>query len=143
MKKKNYDQIAAIEKAIAEKYGKDTVQDFRSDWSPEKEKEYLNQLKEANTTKNKNTSKVKVISGIEIKTNSIGRKKERICPVCKTYSFSGRDDLYMNRFKCCYECYVDFVAHEEERWKNGWRPDSERLAYAFRRRKNGNSVRNS
>ena len=21
----------------------------------------------------------------------------------------------MNRFDCCYECYVDFVAHEEQR----------------------------
>ena len=49
----------------------------------------------------------------------------------------------MNRFDCCYECYVDFVAHEEQRWADGWRPDSERLAYAFRRRKNGNSTRDS
>tara|TARA_Y100000592_G_C5414138_1_gene289701 strand:+ start:98 stop:529 length:432 start_codon:yes stop_codon:yes gene_type:complete len=143
MSENKYERIAAIEKAIAEKYGKDTVQDFRSGWNPEKEKAYLQQLKEANSNKNKVTSKVENITGVEIRTNTIGKKKERICPVCKTYSFSGRDDLYMNRFKCCYECYIDFVAHEEERWKSGWRPDSERLAYAFRRRKNGNSVGNS
>ena len=31
--------IAAIEKAIAEKYGKDTVQDFRNEWQEDKEKE--------------------------------------------------------------------------------------------------------
>ncbi len=45
MKKKDYNYIAAVEKAIAEKYGKETVQDFRSDWDQEKEKDYLDQLK--------------------------------------------------------------------------------------------------
>ena len=44
--KKDYNYIAALEKAIAEKYGKDAVQDFRSMWTPEKEKDYLSDLKE-------------------------------------------------------------------------------------------------
>jgi hypothetical protein len=37
--------LAAVEKAIAQKYGKNTVQDFRNEWAEEKEKDYLNQLK--------------------------------------------------------------------------------------------------
>jgi|TARA_B100000085_G_scaffold268741_1_gene279441 hypothetical protein len=141
--KKDYNYIAAVEKAIAEKYGKDAVQDFRSMWNPDKEKAYLSDLKEKYKEQKTPKNKTFEVSGIEIKSKSIGAKKERTCPVCKTYSFSGRDDLYMNRFDCCYECYVDFVAHEEQRWADGWRPDSERLAYAFRRRKNGNSARDS
>ena len=43
--KKDYDHIAAVEKAIAEKYGKDAAQDIRGDWGEEKEKEYLDQIK--------------------------------------------------------------------------------------------------
>ena len=41
---KDYNYIAAVEKAISEKYGKDTAQDFRSTWAPDKEKKYLEQL---------------------------------------------------------------------------------------------------
>jgi hypothetical protein len=112
-------------------------------WSPEKEKAYLEDLKEKHSKEKTTKKEVFEIKGVEIRINSVGAKKERTCPVCKTYSFSGKDDLYMNRFDCCYECYVDFVAHEEQRWADGWRPDPERLAYAFRRRKNGNSARDS
>ena len=45
MNKPDYNYIAAVEKAITKKYGKNTVQDFRSDWQQEKEKDYLDQLK--------------------------------------------------------------------------------------------------
>ena len=51
MNKKDPNYIAAVEKSIAEKYGKVTVQDFRSEWSPEKEKEYVEELKKASHTK--------------------------------------------------------------------------------------------
>ena len=43
--KKDYDHIAAVEKAIAEKYGKDAAQDIRGGWGEEKEKEYLNRFR--------------------------------------------------------------------------------------------------
>ena len=45
MKNVHYDYNAAVEKPVAEKYGKETVQDFRSLWQVEKEKDYLQQLK--------------------------------------------------------------------------------------------------
>ena len=37
--------VAKVEKAIAQKYGKEAIQHPRSDWSDEKEKDYLEQLK--------------------------------------------------------------------------------------------------
>ena len=46
MSKKDLNKIAAIEKAIAEKYGEDAVSNPRSNWGDEKEKEYLEQLSE-------------------------------------------------------------------------------------------------
>ena len=43
---KNYDQIAAIEKAISEKYGEETIVNPKANWDENKEKEYLQQMKE-------------------------------------------------------------------------------------------------
>ena len=134
--KKDYDQIAAIEKAIAEKYGKDTAQDIRGDWGDEKEKEYLNQIKSLNKSKSTHGKRTtQIADNTFISENVNRRKEERSCPVCKTYSFSMKDDLYMNRFSCCHDCYIDFVVDREDRWKNGWRPSEDRIEQAMHRRK--------
>tara|TARA_B100000131_G_C18003869_1_gene567600 strand:+ start:96 stop:476 length:381 start_codon:yes stop_codon:yes gene_type:complete len=120
--KKDYNFIAALEKAVAEKYGKEAAQDIRSSWNPEKEKEYLRQLKNSRDKQKNHTAK--------------REKSSRTCPVCKTYSFSGADDLYMNRFNCCYMCYVDFVERREDEWKNGSRPTEEFVEKILKGRKN-------
>ena len=134
-KKVNWEYVASVEKAIAEKYGKDAVQDFRSCWDEEKEKEYLAQLKEA-SYKEKSVEKEKInIDGVLISKKVNERKYDRTCPVCKTYSFSMKDDLYMNRFRCCQKCYYDFVHDREERWYTGWRPSDERIQEVLKRRK--------
>jgi len=135
--KKDPNYLAAVEKAITEKYGKDTVQDFRNQWQEDKEKDYLKQLKRL-TKKNDNLSSTKeefVVGDIKITKRRSKQKQDRTCPVCKTYSFSRRDDLYMNRFKCCHDCYLDFVIGREEAWNNGERPTDEHIEYALRRRK--------
>lgn len=121
---KDYNYIAAVEKAISEKYGKDTVQDFRSGWQPDKENQYLGQLKERRkklSKKHKRRTSY-TVGDVEIRISRKPSTSSRSCPVCKTYSFSSADDLYMNRFKCCEKCYIDYVEFREERWKNGWRP---------------------
>jgi len=137
MTNKDYNYIAAVEKAITEKYGKGTVQDFRSDWPEQKETEYLRQLKKRN--KRRLTFALKTLPEIKgdvlVKNPAKERSADRTCPVCKTYSFSSRDDLYMNRFHACYACYIEFVDQREDRWQEGWRPDDERMELALRRRK--------
>ena len=135
--RKDPNTIAAIEKAIAEKYGKDTVQDFRNEWQEDKERHYLNQLKEMRIERDKfSMYKEEVVVGdVKITKRSNSQKQDRSCPVCKTYSFSRRDDLYMNRFKCCYDCYIDFIQYREEEWKSGVRPTNEQIETALRRRK--------
>jgi hypothetical protein len=52
MKDKELNQIAAIEKAIAEKYGTERLQTPLANWDETKEKEYLSQMK-AVLSKNK------------------------------------------------------------------------------------------
>ena len=43
--KKDPDKIARIEKAMAKKYGIESVQNPKSNWNEEKERQYLEQLK--------------------------------------------------------------------------------------------------
>ena len=45
MKDKELNKIAAIEKAISKKYGKEAVQNPRGNWDEEKEKDYIEQVK--------------------------------------------------------------------------------------------------
>ena len=128
--KKDPDYVAAVEKAISEKYGKKTAHNIKSNWTPEKEKEYLEQLKEA-ARLNKGRKQRATAS------------TSRSCPVCKTYSFSSRDDLYMLRFSTCYSCYVDFVSPDIYKWQQGKRPDKKYVEEILRRRKNGNRPRDN
>lgn len=135
--KKDPNYIAALEKAISEKYGKDTVQDFRNTWEEDKEKEYLEQLKILQTKLDvfKENQEEVIIGDVKIRKRRRDQNEDRTCPVCKTYSFSRSDDLYMNRFKSCHDCYIDFIFGREEAWKNGERPIDEHIEYALRRRK--------
>ena len=127
MTKKDTNYIASVEKAIAAKYGKETVQDFRSEWSEEKEKDYLSSLKKRNKTKD-------ILIPATKKTDPT---VSRTCPVCETYSFSSKDDLYMIRYQCCFQCYLEHVVAREDRWKSGYRPTDEEVQLRIRRRKNG------
>ena len=101
-------------------------------------KKYLSQIK-AISKKSQSKDSIKVdVGGIFIPKAVIGKKNNRSCPVCKTYSFSSKDDLYMNRFKCCFDCYIEFVQGREDRWNNGYRPDQKRIQEMLnRRKKNG------
>ena len=123
MKEKDLNQIAKIEKAIKEKYGDEAIQNPKGNWSKEKEEKYLEDLKAfyKNTSRAKNTEED---SGFLVKTKKTKHTVERTCPVCGSYSFSGQDDLYMTKFQCCFECYVQYVEGREERWKTGWRPNN-------------------
>ena len=136
--KKDPDEIAAIERLFAEDYGEKSTKNFRSNWNEEKEKKYLSQLNSfSKRIKSKDSIKVDV-GGVLIPKAVVGKKSNRSCPVCKTYSFSSKDDLYMNRFKCCFNCYIDFVQGREERWDKGYKPDQERIQASLnRRKKNG------
>tara|TARA_R110001592_G_scaffold266942_2_gene532821 strand:- start:631 stop:1011 length:381 start_codon:yes stop_codon:yes gene_type:complete len=123
--KKDLNQIAKIEKAMAKKFGNETIINPKSNWDDEKEKEYLEQLKVFYSEEEKREEDKINKDGFFIPRNLINKEVERVCPVCETYSFSGRDDLYMNKFECCWKCYIQYVEDREERWTNGWRPNKE------------------
>ena len=123
-----FDKIAQYEKAIAQKYGDKCVENPKKEWSDEKEKQYQEQLKELyqqKTEAQEGKDKVEV-DGFLISKKLLNRDNNRICPVCDIYSFEIRDNIYMNKFDCCFNCYVQWVEDREDRWKTGWRPTKEK-----------------
>ncbi len=123
--KKDLNQIAKIEKAMSEKFGQESVINPKSGWDDQKEKEYLEDLKEFYSEESKQGEDKINEDGFFITRNLINKEIKRVCPVCDTYSFSGRDDLYMNKFECCRACYIQWVEGGEKKWLEGWRPDKE------------------
>ena len=121
--KKDLNEIAAIEKAIKDKYGEEAIQNPKKTWDEEKEKKYLQGLKEFYGKKSK-SRRVEKKEGFIVKNKKASNAQSRSCPVCGSYSFNAKDDLYMNKFECCFACYVQHVEDREERWKTGWRPNN-------------------
>ena len=126
MSNKDWDRIATIEQAISKKYGSEAVQNPRGNWTDEKEREYLDQIKrlaKKETHLLEKDEKVEV-NGILMPKKLLNKESNRTCPVCGTYSFSVSDDVYMNKYQCCYKCYIQYVEDREERWLSGWRPNN-------------------
>ena len=125
MKKEDPSQIAAIEKAIAEKYGVETIQNPRGNWDETKEKEYLEQMKEfyQKTQLNEEWQEKIDVNGIKISKKLFNRESLKCCPICNSFAKKSMDDVCLVKFECCFKCYVQYVEEREERWLKGWRPN--------------------
>lgn len=115
---------AKLEKII-EKYGEDVLVDTtQTDQDEESAKQREKLEKKLRKVYAPDVEKVDV-GGFLVSKELVRSDNNRTCPVCNTYSFSSKDDLYMNKFECCFDCYIQYVENREERWKTGWRPDHE------------------
>ena len=124
MTKKDLNYIASVEKAIKEKYGEETIQNPMSGWDEEKEKEYLQQMTELYNKSNKNKhwqDKIDV-NGIKVTKKLLNKESLQTCPVCGAFPKKSMDDVCLLKFKCCGNCYIQYVEGREERWQSGWRP---------------------
>ena len=122
------DYVARLEKAISQKYGEEATHNPQRHWDENKEKEYLQQSVEEQQKFAKNAESQDKIEadGFLINKKLLNRDHNRTCPVCSKYSFHPRDDLYMNKYQACFECYIQYIeGGREERWTNGWRPNKE------------------
>ena len=122
MKSKVSNYAVKVEKAIAERYGEETVVHPKSQWDDDKEQEYLRELQN-NYRQGKSESEQIELDGGLISKELLNKESERSCPTCNTYSFKSVDDLYMTKFDCCFKCYIQYVEGREDRWKSGWRPN--------------------
>jgi len=124
MKNNELDKIAAIEQAIAKKYGEETVQNPHANWDEDKEKDYIEQMKEFYKTKSLNErwqDKIDV-NGIKVTKKLLNRESSRTCPICGTFPKRSMDDVCLLKFDCCNTCYTQYVEDREDRWLKGWRP---------------------
>ena len=122
-----HDRIAAIEKAIKEKYGAEAIANPKANWDENKEKQYLQQMKDLynrNNKKRQYTEKVDV-NGIKISKKLLNRESLKNCPVCNAFPKSVKDDVSLIKFECCNKCYIKFVEDREDRWLKGWRPNED------------------
>ena len=124
MDKRN--KIAGIEKAIKEKYGEKAIAHPRANWDDDKEREYLEQIKKLAERKRRVAEKTDKVDngGFFVSKKLLNKESKRKCPVCSIYSFNVQDDVYMNKYECCFKCYIQYVEDREDRWKTGWRPDN-------------------
>ena len=122
---RDWDHIAKIEKAINQKYGKEAIVNPNSGWDEEKEKDYLEQLKEMSDKQSaldEQQEKVEA-DGFLINKKLLTRETTILnCSVCKKRLRTVKDDIYNSKFECCQKCYIQYVEDREERWLNGWRP---------------------
>ena len=125
MTNKDLNYIAAVEKAIKEKYGEETIQNPASNWDEEKEKQYLQQMKElySKSTKNKEWQDKVDVNGIKVTKKLLNRESLKCCPVCGSFPKKSMDDVCLVKFDCCSNCYIKYVEGREDRWLTGWRPN--------------------
>ena len=127
MNKKDPNYIPALEKAIKEKYGELATMNPKFFWNPDKEQEYISQVKESlkKEVKHEETREKEDLGGILIPKKLINKNNKNCC-VCKKYSFDKKDDVYLNKFLTCFDCYIKYIEDREERWLSGWRPNGEK-----------------
>jgi hypothetical protein len=117
---KNLDYIARLERAISRKYGPEAILNPKAGWSEEKEKHYLEQLKSLDK---KETYSEKVeINGVLVPKKLVSREIKRVCPTCKTYSFSLKDDVYMAKYECCARLLCSVCRRQRRKMVTGLAP---------------------
>ena len=124
---KNLDKIAQLERAISKKWGEESIQNPRKHWDDEKEEAYLEQLEELHKKELQISDKERKIDngGFFITEKLLNREGNlESCPVCEKVNRTAKDDVYILKLQCCYNCYTQWVEGREERWEKGWRPNN-------------------
>jgi len=63
------------------------------------------------------------LNGIKVSKKLFNRDSIRCCPVCGSFARTAKDDVYLIKFECCDNCYIQYVEDREGRWLKGWRPN--------------------
>jgi len=113
---KDLNYVAALEKAITEKYGEKAASNPRAGWNPEKEAQYQQEVKEAYKKERDNTDAqhLQEIDGVLVSKKLINKNIDRQCQLCKKYSFYRYDDLFLTKYSCCQICYLDKIKDKDK-----------------------------
>ncbi len=126
MAKDDPQYVVKLEKAIEKKYGTEAIQNPKSNWTKEKEQDYLEQTKQfyKKIDENKKKSEKEFRDGFFISKRFLSNESKRSCLTCGKYSFSFQDDMYFTKYDCCFDCFINYVDGREARWLSGWRPNN-------------------
>jgi GTP cyclohydrolase I len=100
----DYNHIAAVERAIAQKYGEEATRNPASYWTPEKEKEYLKQLKKV--VDQDNINKVSTESGFLLDEKLVNISKISSCSKCSSRITTLNDKVYFSKLNVCEKCFI-------------------------------------
>lgn len=123
--KRDMEYVGKVEKAIADKYGEEATVNPRSLWDEQKEQEYLEQAKK-NAEKyyeKEQDDDIVEKDGIFVSKKLLNKSNANSCPVCSKYLAGTRDSIFILKWECCEQCYINLVEGREERWIAGWRPE--------------------
>ena len=123
--KRDMEYVGKVEKAIADRYGVESTVNPRSLWDEEKEKDYIKQAEEnaAKYYKKEEDDDIVEKDGIFISKKLLNKSNTDACNICSKYMLSSKDKVFLLKWNCCNDCYIQWVEGREERWKNGWRPE--------------------
>ena len=121
---KDPDYAFKLEKAISKKYGPETIVNPSSNWTPEKEKQYLRELKTFYS--DPPCLDREEHEGFFVSQKLLNKESGAHCPVCGDYKPGFENKIYFLKFQCCHVCYINFVEGREARWESGWRPKKEK-----------------
>mgnify|MGYP003658688286 CR=1 FL=1 len=124
MNKSDPDYIAALEKAVEKKYGPSATENPAKHWSSEKEKRYLDDLKEfvKKQQRHEQEHDLENVGGVLVSRKLLSKEAVSDCSQCKEKLKTLDDEVFFAKFECCYNCYIQYVHDREERWLEGWRP---------------------
>jgi len=124
-KEEDLNYVVKLEKAIKKKYGEEAIQNPASFWNQEKEKLYLEQLKDfvEKQRKHESASEPKNVNGILITRKLLSKERKLNCPVCVKRLKTINDDIYITKFECCEACYIKNIERhrkdQDSAHKNG------------------------
>jgi len=105
--KRDWNDIAALEQLMEKKFGKESTIDPRSNWNPIKEKEYIQQTKDNYKREiEQEQQEQKLFDGFSLKGKLFSSGLNYFCTKCEKHSTNPDDDVYLNKYKCCYICYI-------------------------------------
>ncbi len=104
----NWNQLAALENAIASQYGQKATQNPKTDWNEEKEVQFQKDRKEISSRvqKKKSIKDIKLDETTIVSANLMKRESLDTCTKCGAYSHNTRDGYYLYKYHICWSCYL-------------------------------------
>jgi len=106
--------LAAMEREITKKYGKEAAANIRSTWDDEKEMSYIGQIAKEAVKEREYLRQKKE----KLQRKALVTKQGQYCEVCKKMSFDAGIGIYVEKYGCCRRCYQTHVIGEEDRWEH-------------------------